>query len=111
MKKYVIVLFFLFALGGNTFAQKSDLSITVKGIKDAVIAGYTASGKNVIEKYALPVFVNGKGVGQGNYEALDEYSLADVKEITISFDKQNGVTYGLMGTYGIIHIQLIENKE
>lgn len=112
MRKILICTFFLgLASGGSALAQKNGLSKMVEEIRTTIIANYKASGKEVTEKFALPVFVNYESIGRDNYEALDKYSLDDVKETTISFDSRNTAIYGTMGTYGVIHIQLIEKKE
>lgn len=107
-KRLITLLLFTAISGGSAFAQKSDLSKAVEKIKTGLLATYGESGGKVSEGRYIPILINGDPM---SYEMLDEYSLKDVKQITISFDRQLTLLYGDSGKYGIIQIQLIEKKE
>lgn len=100
----ILSLFFL-CFTGNMYAQESNLSKAVKDIKSALIKSYVESREEKIEKGDLPILLDGKPM---NYEILDKYSLSDVKQITISFEKKIILLYGDHGKYGVIQISLKE---
>lgn len=109
--KIKILIVFLF-ISGFSYAQENELYEIVDGLRDDIINRANKAGHRFKENSdVVVIFFDEEQVF--NIEELKKYSLSDIKEITLRFNKDPKieVIYGTRTRYGVIYIVSEEEDE